>query len=126
MSWRNSCSYFQFGQDMPNSVYLAKFLSFGDEKFSSREVTFVNPSSSIIERTNVSLAFKRENTCRHCEVLKNRESNSQNEQIRHCSCGRPIMWELWFYHTYVKTKVTTVPHYQLWRDQSHDRGFIKW
>jgi glycosyltransferase involved in cell wall biosynthesis len=34
-----------------------KVLSFGDAKFSSEEVTFVNPSSSIIERGNVSLAL---------------------------------------------------------------------
>jgi len=34
-----------------------KVLSFGDEKFSSKDVTFVNPSSSIIERSNVSLAL---------------------------------------------------------------------
>jgi glycosyltransferase involved in cell wall biosynthesis len=34
-----------------------KVLSFGDEKFSSEHVTFVGPSSSIIERSNVSLAL---------------------------------------------------------------------
>lgn len=34
-----------------------KVLSFGDEKFSSKDVTFVTPSSSIIERSNVSLAL---------------------------------------------------------------------
>jgi glycosyltransferase involved in cell wall biosynthesis len=34
-----------------------KVLSFGDEQFSSRNVTFVTPSSSIIERRNVSLAL---------------------------------------------------------------------
>ncbi len=34
-----------------------KVLSFGDESFSNDEVTFVNPSSSIIERENVSLGL---------------------------------------------------------------------
>src|SRR5665647_385842 len=34
-----------------------KVLSFGDERFSSKDVTFVTPSSSIIERSNVSLAL---------------------------------------------------------------------
>ena len=34
-----------------------KVLSFGDENFSNDEVTFVNPSSSIIERKNVGLGL---------------------------------------------------------------------
>ena len=102
-----------------------KVLSFGNENFSSEDVTFVNPSSSIIERSNVSLALNAKipvDIVRFSGIA-NRMLKKEQFDVVHVE------------EPYVGAFVSPsgqsgqsnhVPHHQLWRGESHDRSFDRW